>query len=266
VTSTGYGLMNIERTMPMLLRVTQKAGEDNSDLEEIYGRLVGQWSDEMGHVANIIGGATAHVRYGSQPGAVYTPVSRERQVAAIQFLDAHVFHTPAFFLDDAVTSRIEPNGSLSRINDAQARILHTLLEDGRVQRMIEISSRGGDVYTLPEMLADVRHGIWTELGDRSVAIDVYRRNLQRSYLDQLDAKINASHGDGFTIVLTPNPRSRRPADSPASMADARAAMRADLVALRADVVAALPRAADSATRAHLEDAKVAIDRTLDPNR
>jgi hypothetical protein len=266
VKSTGYGLKNIERIMPMLLRVTQKPGEDNSDLEEIYGRLVDQWSDEMGHVANIIGGATAHVKYGSQAGAVYTPVPREQQVAAIQFLTAHVFHTPAFFLDDAVTSRIEPNGSLSRINDAQARILHTLLADWRVQRMIEISSRGGDVYTLPEMLADVRHGIWTELGDHSVAIDVYRRNLQRSYLDQLDAKINGSHGDGFTIVLTPNPRSRRPADSPASMADARAAMRAELVTLRADIVAALPRAADAATRAHLEDAKVAIDRTLDPNR
>jgi hypothetical protein len=266
VKSTGYGLKNIERIMPMLLRVTQKPGEDNSDLEEIYGRLVDQWSDEMGHVANIIGGATAHVKYGSQAGAVYTPVPREQQVAAIQFLTAHVFHTPAFFLDDAVTSRIEPNGSLSRINDAQARILHTLLADWRVQRMIEISSRGGDVYTLPEMLTDVRHGIWTELGDRSVAIDVYRRNLQRSYLDQLDAKINGSHGDGFTIVLTPNPRSRRPADSPASMADARAAMRAELVTLRADIVAALPRAADAATRAHLEDAKVAIDRTLDPNR
>ena len=266
VKSTGYGLRNIERTMPMLLRVTQKAGEDNSDLEEIYGRLVGQWSDEMGHVANIIGGATARVKYGSQPGAVYTPVSRARQLEAIQFLNAHVFHTPTFFLDNAVTSRIEANGSLSRINDAQTRILHTLLEDSRMQRMIEISSRGGDVYTLPEMLSDIRHGIWTELGDRSVAIDVYRRNLQRSYLDQLDAKINGSHGDGFTIVLTPNSRNQRPASTPASMADARAAMRAELVSLRTDIVAAIPRAADAATRAHLEDAKVQIDRTLDPNR
>jgi hypothetical protein len=50
------------------------------------------------------------------------------------------------------------------------------------------------------------------------------------------------------------------------MADARAAMRAELVTLRADIAAAIPRAADAATRAHLEDAKVAIDRTLDPNR
>lgn len=267
VKSTGYGLRNIERIMPMLLRVTQKPGVDNSDLEEIYGRLIGQWSEEMGHVANIVGGATAHVKYGGQPGAIYTPVSRERQVAAIQFLNEHVFHTPAFFLDDAVTSRIEANGSLSRINDAQARILHTLLDDWRVQRMIEISSRGGEVYTLPEMLADVRHGIWTELSDRRVSIDVYRRNLQRAYLDQLDAKINGPHGDGFTIVLSPSPSPRRrPVDAPASMADARSAMRAELVTLRGDVAGALPRSADGATRAHLSDALVTIDRILDPDK
>jgi len=266
VKSTGYGLKNIERIMPMLLRVTQKSGEDNSDLEEIYGRLIGQWLEEMGHVANIIGGATADVKYGSQPGPVYTPVSRERQVAAIQFLNEHAFHTPTFFLDDAVTSRFEANGLLSRINDAQGRILRTLLDDWRVQRLIEISSRGGDVYTLPDMLADVRHGIWTELSDRKVSIDVYRRNLQRTYLDQFDAKINGAHKDGFTIILTPSGTPRRPAATPASMSDARSAMRAELVTLRADIVAAQPRSVDAATRAHLADALVTIDRILDPNK
>ncbi|MEO7042974.1 MAG: zinc-dependent metalloprotease, partial [Gemmatimonadaceae bacterium] len=137
----------------------------------------------------------------------------------------------------------------------------------RVQRMIEISSRGGDVYTFPQMLTDVSHGIWTELDDKQVRIDVYRRNLQRTYLDQLDAKINGSHGDAFTIVLSPSsgPR-RRLASTPGSMSDSRAAMRAELVTLRADVSAAVPRAADSATRAHLQDALVTIDRILDPNR
>ena len=270
VKSSGYGLKNIERIMPMLLRVSQKPGEDNSDLAEIYDRLVGQWSDEMGHVANIVGGATADIKYGTQPGPVYTPVSRERQVLAVQFLNKHVFQTPTFFLNVAVTSRVEPNGSLTRINDAQARILRTLIDDWRVARMIEISSRGGDVYTLPNMLGDLRYAIWSELNAEKVTIDIYRRNLQHAYLEQFDVKINGAHGDALTIAPTPpppgGPRRRRRTDTSASMADARAAMRAEIVALRAEIVAALPRSADAATRAHLEDTRVQIDRILDPNR
>jgi hypothetical protein len=270
VKSTGYGLKNIERIMPMLLPVTQKAGEDNSDLAEIYDRLVAQWSDEMGHVASIVGGATAQVKYGSQSGPVYTPVSRERQVAAVQFLNAHVFHTPTFFLDKAVTSRIEANGSLSRINEAQGRILHTLLEDPRLRRMAETAAHGGSVYTIADLLADVHHGIWTELDDRSVSIDVYRRSLQRAYLDQLGAKINGTRNEGFSIILSPlrapNPRRQAPEPGPATMTDAKAAMRAELVVLQREIMAALPRAADAATRAHLEDSRVAIERILDPNK
>ncbi len=270
VKSTGYGLKNIERIMPMLLRVTQKPGEDNSDLAEIYERLVGQWAEEMGHVANIIGGEIAETKYGAQPGPVFTPVSRARQVEAMHFLDAHVFHTPSFLLANSITSRMEPNGSLSRINDAQVRILRSLLDDYKLQRMIEMSSHGVSAYTVADMLADIRRGIWTELGDSKVAIGVYRRNLQRAYLDQIDAKLNGARNDGVTIVMTPSPspgpRRRRPVDSPAAMADARSSMRAEMVALRAAVIQAIPRAADPPTRAHLEDVRVAVDRILDPNR
>ena len=270
VKSTGYGLRNIERIMPMLLRVTQKPGEDNSDLAEIYDRLVAQWSDEMGHVANIVGGATAHTKYGGQAGAVFTPVSRERQVTAVQFLNEHVFHTPTFFLDRAVTSRIEANGSLARINNAQAGVLRTLLEDSRLRRMIETSARGGDTYSVADLIADLHQGIWSELDNRSVTIDTYRRSIQRAYLDQLGAKINGTRSSGFSVIVlpsrSPNPRREEPAPGPATMVDAKAAMRADLVALSSEIAAAIPKTADAATRAHLEDCRVTIDRILDPNK
>ena len=270
VKSTGYGLLNLERIMPMLLHVTQRPGEDNSDLDEIYDRLVAQWSDEMGHVVNIVGGATAHVKYGAQPGPVYTPVSRERQVAAVQFLNEHAFHTPTFLLDRAVTSRLEANGSLTRINNAQGRILRSLLEDPRLRRMAELAPGGAGVYSINDLLADLRHGIWTELGDRSISIDVYRRSLQRAYLDQLGAKLNGTRSEGFSIVISSSrgsdPERPQLQPGPATLTDARAAMRAELVMLQAEITEAIPRAADPVTRAHLDASNVAITRILDPNR
>jgi hypothetical protein len=267
VKSTGYGLRNIERIMPMLLRVTQKPGEDNADLEEIYDRLVGQWATEMTHVVHVVGGATARVKYGSQPGPIYTPEPASKQRAAVAFLGANVFHTPTFFLDPAVTRRIEANGSLDRIGAAQRRILRGLLDDDRMKRMVELEAlapRTGaaDVYTLPEMLADLRAGIWTELGDRRPSIDAFRRNVQRMYLDEFDARINPRPMPANVVIFGANGQVR----PVVSTSDIRADMRAELVTLRSSIDAAIPRAADGETRAHLSDARARIERILDPNK
>lgn len=271
VKSTGYGLRNIERIMPMLLRVTEKPGEDNSDLEEIYDRLVNQWATEMTHVVHVVGGATSHTKYGSQPGPVYTPEPAAKQREAVAFLNEHVFKTPTFFLDPAVTRRIEADGSLARIGAAQRRVLRGLLEDDRMARMVEMEAmapRAGelqsDVYTLPEMLRDVRGGIWTELGDHRVATDAFRRNLQRMYLDAFDAEINRKGPEPGTVIIMSSGEAR-PADL-GTVSDIRAAMRAELVALRTSIDAAIPRAADGETRAHLEESRTRIDRILDPNK
>jgi hypothetical protein len=193
VKSTGYGIRNIKRLVPMLLPATTKPTENNDDLTELYGRLIGQWATELGHVANVIGGIETQDKYGSQPGAVFTPVSGAKQRAAMRFLNENAFQTPTFFLVPAITSRIEDNAGLAQINGAQARTLAAVLQDARLARMIEIEAMQGrpaDVYTLPELLADVRHGIWGELSAGSVRIDPFRRALQHSYLDDIRAKLN----------------------------------------------------------------------------
>ncbi|MGI9091587.1 MAG: zinc-dependent metalloprotease [Gemmatimonadaceae bacterium] len=268
VKSTALGVKNIRRIMPMLIGVTQKAGEDNSDLEEIYDRLVTQWTLEMGHVVHVVGGAEVQTKYGSQPGAVYKPISRARQMAAVNFLNEQLFTTPRFFLDESVTRRIEPSGSLARVNAAQARVLRELLDDARMQRMIEFDAhapRLTNVYTLPEMLSDVRRGIWSELAAPRVAIDAFRRNLQRAYLDQLDGKINTARDTFGSQVIVVTDGRVRPSAGPAAMSDVRAAMRGELIALRTQIDGAMPRAANAETRAHLLDARTQIDRILDPN-
>ena len=63
VKSTGYGLRNIRRVVPMLIAATERATDGNDDLESLYSSLVDQWTTELNHVANIVGGAeTREVR------------------------------------------------------------------------------------------------------------------------------------------------------------------------------------------------------------
>ena len=266
VRSTGYGLRNIRKLVPMLLPATTVPTEDNSDLVELYGRLIGQWSTELGHVANLVGGIETQDKYGSQPGAVFTPVAGSKQRAAVRFLNENAFRTPTFLLDPAVLSRIDDNAGLAQINSAQARVLASLMSTTRLARLIEIEAmpnRPADVYPLPEMLADVRQGVWGELSGPSVKIDAFRRALQHSYLTIVDAKLNPPPAAAGAGGRGGGAGGRGGGASPAA-ADVNSVLRMELKSLDADVVSAGKRAGDAETRAHLADVHHQIGDILNP--
>ena len=48
---------------------------------------------------------------------------------------------------------------------------------------------GGSAYTVAEFLADLRSGAWTELSARNPRVDVFRRTLQRAYLEAAEQSI-----------------------------------------------------------------------------
>lgn len=256
VASTRLGLLNIQRIVPMLIPAAVSPEADFADLEELYARLVGQWARELSHVAILVGGVDAREKYGSQQGVRFTPIPEARQRAAVRFLNEQAFRTPEFFLEPEILRRIEVAGAMQRIGRAQAGLIGTLLNNDRMIRLVEFEALAGppsEAYTLGEMLGDVRSGIWTELNRGSVTIDPFRRNLQRSYLDVVDAKINPPTPEGPAAQSRTQPPG-----------EAQALLRGELRAIDEIVRQAIGRAADRSTRLHLEDVRVRIDRILDP--
>lgn len=261
VKSTALGLRNIRRTVPMLLGATQRPEEDNSQLSELYDRLLDQWSSEIEHVVNIVGGAESLEKYGDQPGPRFTPVSRERQVAAVRFIEDNAFRTPDYFIDTRILGRIEPEGTLRRIGGAQNRILTGLLDSDRLNRMAEyqaLAKKGTPVYSPGELLTDVRRSVWSELGSSRVTIDPFRRAIQRAFLAQADAKLNSSPA-AVIVISGSGPRRGSGPNS-----DIRALMRGELMDLDASLRSASDRASDRTTRLHILDSRAEIKRILDP--
>jgi Met-zincin len=144
-----------------------------------------------------------------------------------------------------ILRRIESNGALERIKLAQQTILAQVLSSARFARLVEQEAIEGEkAYHPVDFLADIRNGIWSEArGTGIVKIDAYRRNLQRSYLELMNDKLNG----------------RQPVND-----DQRPFIRGELRALNADVSRSLARARDRATRMHLEDVKDQIAKILDP--
>jgi hypothetical protein len=264
VKSTGLGFRNIRRVVDYIADAAIRPMEDNTDMAELYNRTVGQWATEANHVATLVGGGTVQYKSGGQPGPVYEPISRERQAQAVRFLNEEVFRTPTYLIRPEIGARIEAFGMVNRVNGAQSRVLNTLFDDGRMNRLLEQEGIAGErrVYTLVAMLDDVRRGMWAELTAARPTMDVFRRELQNDYLALIDRKLNpppapsAQQQPQFPGFTRPAPLAE----------DARSHLRAQLVVLRAEINRALPRTTDRATQAHLQAAVARIETILDPRR
>ncbi|HJU42270.1 MAG TPA: zinc-dependent metalloprotease [Vicinamibacterales bacterium] len=244
VASTALGMKNLERVSNMLLAATTTAGENYDDLDELYGRMLGQWVLEMNHVAALVGGFDSQQRHGGQHGVRFMPVTPTRQADAVAFLHRHAFQTPSFFVKPEILRRIEPAGVMERIKTSQVRVLNQLLNNARLARLIEQDALdGATAYKPTTFFADLRTGIWRELDNAVVAVDPFRRNTQRAYLEVMSEKLNGRAA---------------PTD------DTRGLIRSELRAVDAAARRALVKSADRATRVHLEDVRDQIAKILDP--
>ena len=248
VYSTGLGLKNLQRVMDNLLVATTHEGQDWDDLRTVYGRVVGQWANEMGHVTQIVGAFDSFEKHGGQDGVRFNLVPKARQVAAVKFLNENAFATPTMLLRPEVLRRIEPAGALTRIRTAQLQVLNSLLSVPRFDRLVEEEAIDGTAaYRPSEFLSDLRKGIFGEIyatpNTTTVKIDAYRRNLQRAYLDLMSTRLNGV---------------QRAND------DQRPMFRGELKTIAADAGAALARTTDRDTRLHLDDLRDQISKILDP--
>lgn len=261
VKSTTYGLMNLKRVAKMLVPAsTTEKGMPYDDLSEVYGRMLGQWTLEMNHVAQIVGGYNSQQKHIGQDGVRFTLIPKARQTEAVKFLADNAFATPTWMIDKEILRKIEPIGELNRIRNAQNSVLNNLLSSSRFARLVEQQALDGAAAYAPDaFLADVRGSVFSELASPKVAIDAYRRNLQRAYLDIANNKLNA-------------PAQTVPAGLPAGFAamfitsgDEKAYYRSELRALSAAVSAAIPKAADKASKIHLEGIRDQIGKILNPD-
>lgn len=246
VQASTYGMMNLQRVVPSLVEWTSTPGKGYEDLEEIYGELIFQWNRYVNHVITNIGGVYQERIASDQEGNVFRPVPKEDQQHAVDFMIDHAFSTPEWLLDEQILRNIEHAGAIERIQMLQGRQLQSVLSPSRMIRLIEDEAfRGSEAYAVSEMLEDVRNGVWSELGDNSV-IDVYRRNLQRTYVVHV---ANLMESENSSVDLS----------------DIKPLLRDELRQLGDQIDGALGSASERLTEIHLQDIRERIDDILEGN-
>jgi hypothetical protein len=246
VRSSTYGIKNLKAVAPHLVEWTATPGENFDDLGELYGELVGQWGRYVGHVVTLVGGRYQNAKATDQDEPIYTPVPRDKQEAAVAFVTDQVFVSPTWLADPEILRRIEHAGALERVRGRQVSVLNQLLDPRRMQRLIESEVFDADAYPLLEYLNDVKAGVFTELADGS-AIDTYRRNLQRAYVERLEYLMTEE------LATTPGGGGGNTTAVDISQSDIRPLVRAQLKEILAEAERAEGQTQDLVTRAHLAD-------------
>ena len=264
VKSSTYAVANLKRVVPNLVKWTTKNGEDYTELQELYGETVGMWAQYMGHVTTLIGGVYVDNKTADQAGAVYRPVSKAQQKAAVDFLAANVLNSPDWLAPADITSRLGPAPIATR----QAATVTALLNAGRLGRIADSEAlAGANAYTVAEYLADVKRAVWGS-ATTPMELDAGRRTAHRVYLERLEALIDPPAPAGAAAAGPPAGPAGPFLGAPnVQRSDLPAIARSQVRAIRDQArAAATAAAAGSLARAHWQDIGDRADRILDPGR
>jgi len=259
IAASNYGIKNLKFVAENLPAWTSDVTNNYQDLEELYMELLGVYSRYVGHVATNIGGVYENLRNPDQEGVVYTHLDKASQQASMQWLHENIFKTPEWLMKKEILQNIDHAGYFERLRSVQTRHLDGLLRFDRIGRLIDAETLHTNYYSALEMLRELRKGLWSEMRLGS-NVSIYRRNLQRSYLDRMaylmtaEIPTNRFNFLGFESPLVYN----------VNTSDVRSLVRGELKTLRSQLRNAKARNVNTLTKYHYEDAIARIEQLLEP--
>ena len=258
-----YGIKNLQRILPKLGDWTKEANEDYGNLNAIYKELTGQFGRYMGHVVKNIGGTMTTSKSVEEKGVVYEYVPKATQKEAMQFLNDQLFKTPTWLIEKKYTGLLAAD-PVSTIGGLQNGVLGQLLSAGTMEQLLDAEAvLGNATYTVPDLLSDLKRGIWSELATRQAA-SMYRRNLQKNYAEKVIAIIAPPSGGGAPAGLPPGMMIMGGGSGKTS--DVMSLMKNHAKTLASDIRAAIPATADARTKMHLQDVLDRLTTALDPKK
>ena len=244
IKASTYGVKNLKYVALNLPEWTSQQTDNYDDLEELYSELLGVYSRYVGHVVTNVGGVNEDLKKPTQSGTVYSTVDKKTQQESVEWIKNNVIETPTWLVDKKIVQNINPDGYFDVLRSVQVRHLNSLLSHDRIGRLINSETVDTDYYSALDMLQDVRKAVFS-----SSKVDIYKRNIQRAYVDRLE----------FLMTDTPRRSSYNVEQS-----DVRALVRGELKTLQSTLRSKRNAASSKVNRYHYEDLLARVDLILNP--
>ena len=185
VKASEYGIKNLKRVMQHLPQWTKEENDQYDDLVEMYKAVTDQFNRYMNHVAKNIGGRYINNMPGMEP---YAPVPAARQREALQYLGRNIFEAPEWLYPANILSKSGADAGTTQ-QQQQTNLLTRLMTP------LMLSNISTSDYAVNQYLDDLFSQVWTAPKSSSSFQQKARRQLQRSYVQNLNSLLNPSEAD-----------------------------------------------------------------------
>ncbi len=251
--ASSYGIKNLKRVVAALPKWTYEENKMQNMYFVMYSEAIKQYERYMDHVLKNIGGTYHTNKSMDEAGSLYTPVPKAIQQQALAYMDKEVFQTPNWLLDSGAINRL----GLKPLASAQAFHMSAIKGILNVDVLVKIIENNN--YPILEYFQDVHQIFWNDL-ENGKPIDVYRRSLQKLYVERVGNlaapdifKTNFDRKLGGIVSI---------AEGSTAMSDIRSIARHQLNRLKKELENALKNTTDQMTRYHYQDIIERLERGL----
>jgi hypothetical protein len=246
ILASNYGIKNLIRIVPQILTWTKEANKGYNNASAIYREVATQFTRYANHVAKNVAGIYTTPLTVEQTGNSKEFVSKEIQQKAVKFLNKQVFATPTWLIDKQLIEKagVEP---VTIIGNAQKSVIDRLISRNTLEKMTRNEAYNATkAYSANNLFDDLKKEIWSEL-KTGRSIDIYRRNLQKNYVNALISIITPKQGEPVTV------------------SDATGIARVQLMDLQQEIKRSIP-VSTGTKKSHLVDLAAQIEKALDTKR
>lgn len=275
VKASEYGLKNLKRIMPEILKWTTSEGEDYLEAGKLINDIIGQWNMYAYHVLTNVGGVYINNTVYGDGKQSYVFVPREMQQKSVRYLIDNVINYPEWLFGDKLYDYVYPvkdspagyreYNPFASYKNIQSYIFWDLLTNERLDRMIANEVQNGRrAYTASELMNDLYQAIFAKT-TQGRPLSVMEMATQKGFIDALiiaaDRNEVSKENKGLAADTATKFSSEQIFSGPKRASEAISVKRGILLRIERLMKAKLARA-DQASRYHYEDILLRIDKSL----
>lgn len=198
--SNQYGIQNLKYIMENLAEWTKVPNEDYTNLKEHYSEILKQYRRYINHVAKWVGGIYEEPKKVEQEGAIYTPVEKNKQKEAVDFLKRNLF-TPQNWLVPQEFLSIVGTKSEQIISGNFNTVLKNIMSKRVMMNLCNAeAAHGNKTYTMEDFYNDMNAIVFTSIPSDPAGAQ-HQRILQKCYVKALIDLYDGNGGDMMSNIM-----------------------------------------------------------------